>query len=65
MRAGEADLIYPGYRSDVATYLDTYDWQTVGASVAELFVANGLSPLGDHQNEATFTALVYVTATRK
>jgi hypothetical protein len=56
-----ADLAYSGDRNDVARYLDAHGWETVGASVAELFV--GLSPLEDDQNAAMFTALVHVTAT--
>lgn len=56
------DLVYADSRNDVADYLDTHGWQTVGASVAELFVANGLSPLEDDEE---FTSLIYLSATRQ
>jgi O-methyltransferase involved in polyketide biosynthesis len=60
-----AELIYPGDRNDVAYYLDSHGWETVGTSVAELFVTKGLSPqVNDYFEAAMFTSFSYTTATR-
>lgn len=62
-----AELIYPGDRNEVATYLDTHGWQTLASSTAELFAANGLPPITDDDDDmqAEFANLAYITATRK
>jgi methyltransferase (TIGR00027 family) len=62
-----AELMYPGDRNEVATYLDTHGWQTLASSTAELFAANGLPPTTDvdHDMQAEFASLAYITATRK
>ena len=59
------DLVYPDHRQDVASYLDAHGWKAQATSVAELFTANGLPPLGDGEDDALFGSLVYVSATRK
>jgi methyltransferase (TIGR00027 family) len=62
-----AELMYPGDRNEVATYLDTHGWQTLASSTAELFAANGLPPITDDDDDmqAEFANLAYITATRK
>jgi methyltransferase (TIGR00027 family) len=62
-----AELMYPGDRNEVATYLDTHGWQTLASSTAELFAANGLPPITDDDDDmqAEFASLAYITATRK
>jgi methyltransferase (TIGR00027 family) len=61
-----AELMYPGDRNEVATYLDTHGWQTLASSTAELFAANGLPPITDDDDvQAEFANLAYITATRK
>lgn len=62
-----AELVYLGDRNEAARYLDAHGWKTVASSTAELFAANGLSPLtdGDDDIEAEFANVAYVTATRK
>lgn len=62
-----AELLYPGDRNEVATYLDTHGWQTLASSTAELFAANGLPPIPDDDDDmqAEFANLAHITATRK
>jgi methyltransferase (TIGR00027 family) len=62
-----AELMYPGDRNEVATYLDTHGWQTLASSTAELFAANGLPPITDDDDDmqAEFANLAHITATRK
>jgi methyltransferase (TIGR00027 family) len=62
-----AELIYPGDRNEVDTYLDTHGWQTLASSTAELFAANGLPPITDDDDniQAEYANLAYITATQK
>ena len=62
-----AELMYPGDRNEVATYLDTHGWQTLASSTAELFAATGLPPITDDDDDmqAEFANLAHITATRK
>ena len=59
------DLWYGGDRNDVVDYLDSHGWNVSAVSVADLFVAHGLSVQTDDAEEAAmFSGLGYVTATR-
>ncbi len=40
-----SDLWYHGERNDVAHYLDTRGWQSVGTTMRQLLAANGLPPI--------------------
>jgi methyltransferase (TIGR00027 family) len=54
-------LMYPGERNDVATYLQAHGWDTVRGGIEELFVAHGLPRVAVEM----VSWIVYVTATRK
>ena len=60
-----ANLTYAGDHTDVAAYLQAHGWDTVGATLADLFATAGLSPLQGEDLEAGPVSIVYVTATRK
>jgi methyltransferase (TIGR00027 family) len=58
------DMVYLDDHNDVAEYLDTHGWETVGASTSELFLANGLDPITEHDDDrAPFAITVYVSST--
>lgn len=54
-------LIYFGDRNEAAGYLADHGWAMTGASIKELFAANGLAPLPD--DDTGFTELNYVSGT--
>jgi O-methyltransferase involved in polyketide biosynthesis len=54
-------LMYPGKRNDVATYLQAHGWDTVRGGIEELFVAHGMPRVAVEM----VSWIVYVTATRK
>jgi methyltransferase (TIGR00027 family) len=59
------DVVYLDDHNDLAEYLAAQGWGTVGASTSELFAANGLAPVDEHDNDrAPFAFAVYVSATR-
>ncbi len=59
------DLWYGGNRNDVVDYLSSHGWNVSAVSVADLFVAHGLSvQTNDDEEAAMFSGLGYVTATR-
>ncbi|MCW2653451.1 MAG: hypothetical protein QOE41_2466 [Mycobacterium sp.] len=59
------DLWYEGDRNDVAEYLTSHGWEAVATSVADLYVANGLSVEARDEDAAEiFAEFTYVTATR-
>jgi methyltransferase (TIGR00027 family) len=59
------DLGYPGDRNDVAKYLDTHGWQSVGTTMAQLLAANGLLPIPQHDDEVSFADNCYYISTLK
>jgi methyltransferase (TIGR00027 family) len=61
-----SDLGYPGDRNDVAQYLNTRGWESVGTPIAQLLAANGLPPLPRHDGEeVTFAQACYYTSILK
>jgi methyltransferase (TIGR00027 family) len=62
-----ANLTYAGDHTDVAGYLQAHGWDTVGATLADLFATAGLPPLQGDDLEIGPVSIghVYVTATRK
>jgi len=59
------NLTYAGDHHEVANYLQAHGWDTVGATLADLFAAAGLPPLQGDDVEIGAVSIVYVTATRK
>lgn len=58
------DMVYLDDHNDVAQSLATHGWETVSASASELFVANGLDPVNENDDDrAPFAIPVYITAT--
>jgi methyltransferase (TIGR00027 family) len=58
------DMVYLDDHNDVAQSLATHEWETVSASASELFVANGLDPVNENDDDrAPFAIPVYITAT--
>src|SRR5882762_6484941 len=41
------DMVYLDDHNDVTAYLDAHGWETVRASTSELFLANGLDPIAE------------------
>jgi methyltransferase (TIGR00027 family) len=58
------DLSYQGERNDVATYLRTRGWNSVGTTMAELLAANGLPTVPQDSEEAAFANNRYYTSIR-
>jgi methyltransferase (TIGR00027 family) len=58
------DLWYGGERNDVVDYLNAHGWQASTTDVSQLLAAQGLSMQLPDDQEATFSALGYVAATR-
>ncbi len=59
-----AGLTYPGEHTDVAAHLQAHGWDTTKASLAELFDAAGLAPLGDAAQQAPAATISFVRAIR-
>ena len=57
-----ADLVYPGERNDVVTYLSEQGWRSTVHSTPELYAANGFD-FPEHPSMAAFADIRYVTAT--
>jgi methyltransferase (TIGR00027 family) len=54
------DMVYVGDHNEVAPYLNAHGWNTVSASTSELFVANGLDPVDEHDDDrAPFALALY------
>src|SRR6201997_3885103 len=58
------DLTYPGKHTDVAEHLRAQGWDTTKASLAELFDAAGLAPLGEASQQAPANTIDFVRAIR-
>jgi hypothetical protein len=58
------DLTYPGKHTDVAEHLRAHGWDTTKASLAELFDAAGLAPLGDAAQQAPANTIDFVSAVK-
>ena len=59
-----AGLTYPGEHTDVAEHLRASGWDTTKASLAELFDAAGLAPLGDAGQRAPASTIGFVRAVK-
>lgn len=58
------DMVYLDDRNDVAHYLDTHGWETSATSTSELFLANGLDAIAEHDDDrAPFAIADYISAT--
>lgn len=51
--------------NDVAGYLEARGWDTVGASIKDVFAASGLPPVAGDDLEDAVGCIVYVSATRR
>jgi methyltransferase (TIGR00027 family) len=58
-----AELIYPGERNDVVTYLADHGWQSTVRSTPELYADNGFE-FPDQPTMAAFGDIRFVSATR-
>jgi methyltransferase (TIGR00027 family) len=59
-----ADMVYLDEHNDIARYLDTCGWETNATSTSELFLANGLDPIAEHDDDgAPFAIADYISAT--
>jgi methyltransferase (TIGR00027 family) len=58
------DLWYGGERNDVVDYLNAHGWQASTTDFSQLLAAQGLSMQLPDDQEATFSAVGYVAATR-
>ena len=60
------DMVYLGERNDLAKYLNARGWETGCITTSELFVANGLSPVDEKDDDrAPFALTVYLSSTLK
>ncbi len=59
------NLTYQGARHDVADYLEARGWDTVGASIKDLFAASGLTPVAGDGLEDAVGWIVFVSASRR
>src|SRR5712672_1778701 len=58
------DMVYLDDHNDVAAYLSAQGWETVRLSTSELFLANGLDPIAELDDDrAPFAIAVYIGAT--
>jgi methyltransferase (TIGR00027 family) len=58
------DMVYLDDHNDVTAYLDAQGWETVRASTSELFLANGLDPIAELDDDrAPFAIAAYTDAT--
>lgn len=57
-----SDLWYHEDRSDVVSYLEARGWASVGATIQQLLVVNGLSPARFTDDGASVPASVYYTS---
>lgn len=58
-----SDLWYHGDRNDVAKYLDTRGWRSIGTTMQHLLVVNGLPPVpDDEEGGASVADNVYYTS---
>jgi methyltransferase (TIGR00027 family) len=57
-----SDLWYHGDRNDVAQYLDSHGWQSVGTTMQQLLAANGLPPVPDGEDGVSVAENVYYTS---
>ena len=55
-----SELVYLGDRNEAEAYLAEHGWQITGASINELFAANGLPPF---DGDAPFANLRYIDGT--
>ena len=57
------DMVYLDEHNDMAACLATDGWETVGASTSELFLANGLDAIAEHDDDrAPFAIATYISA---
>jgi methyltransferase (TIGR00027 family) len=60
------DMVYLGERNDVAKYLNARGWESGCVTTSELFVANGLRPVDENDDDrAPFALAVYLSSTLK
>jgi len=57
------DMVYLDEHNDMAACLATDGWEMVGASTSELFLANGLDAIAEHDDDrAPFAIATYISA---
>jgi methyltransferase (TIGR00027 family) len=60
------DMVHLGERNDVAKYLNARGWESGCVTTSELFVANGLRPVDENDDDrAPFALAVYLSSTLK
>jgi methyltransferase (TIGR00027 family) len=57
-----ADLGYEGERNDVAAYLDTLGWRSVGTPMSQLLADNGLAAIPQSNDSVSMADTVYYTS---
>lgn len=57
-----ADLGYQGERNDVAAYLESLGWQSVGTPMAQLLADNGLTAIPQTNDSMSMADTVYYTS---
>ncbi|MBV9320324.1 MAG: SAM-dependent methyltransferase, partial [Mycobacterium sp.] len=57
-----ADLGYQGERNDVAAYLESLGWQSVGTPMAQLLADNGLTTIPQTNDSMSMADTVYYTS---
>src|SRR5246127_45821 len=59
-----SELGYEGDRNDVAAYLNTLGWQSIGRSMSELVAENGLSPIPQGNDSVSVADTIYYTSVK-
>jgi methyltransferase (TIGR00027 family) len=57
-----ADLGYEGERNDVATYLNTLGWRSVGTPMSQLLADNGLAAIPQSNDSVSMADTIYYTS---
>ncbi len=59
-----SELGYEGDRNDVAVYLDTLGWRSVGRPMSELLAHHGLPPFSQGSDSVSMADTIYYTSTK-
>jgi methyltransferase (TIGR00027 family) len=57
-----SDLAYAGERNDIAAYLDTLGWHSVGTPMTQLLADNGLAPIPQDDSAPTIDMIYYTSS---
>ena len=58
------ELGYQGDRNDVAVYLDTLGWRSVGKPISQLLTDHGLPPFPQGSDSVSMADTIYYTSTK-